>query len=173
MRKLGIVALGLFIVAGLTMFWMPARGAVASKSEKASDAGATENTLCIPLGAILIEPPDTIEPKKSPVEFPHSNHFGYTCQTCHHTWEGDAQVLNCTTSGCHDLTQFPEKTDKAETGPGSAAVKYFKTAYHQKCIGCHKDIKRQNSDLEKAFSASKTKILKSGPTGCVGCHPRE
>ena len=172
MRKLGIVALGVVIAAGLAMAWMPASDAVASKSEKASDAGVAENTLCIPVGVIVIEPPDAIEPKKAPVEFPHSNHFGYPCQTCHHTWEGDAQLLNCKTAGCHDLTQFPEKTGKAETDPGSA-VKYFKTAYHQKCIGCHKDIKRQNSGLEKSFSASKTKILKAGPTGCVGCHPRE
>ena len=138
MRKLGIVALGVCIVAGITLFWSAVDVAVASKSEKASEAGTAEDTLCIPLGMILIEAPDAVEPKKTPVEFPHADHFGYTCRTCHHTWQGDAQLLSCTTSGCHDLTEFPEKTDSAQSD-AETAVKYFKTAYHQKCIGCHKE----------------------------------
>jgi hypothetical protein len=50
---------------------------------------------------------------------------------------------------------------------------YFKNAYHQTCwLGCHKEIKAKNMELQKAASAknTKAKLSKTGPTTCDGCH---
>ncbi|MEJ2097535.1 MAG: cytochrome c3 family protein, partial [Deltaproteobacteria bacterium] len=77
-------------------------------------AGDAEDTLCIPMGTLLIEPPDGVEAKRSPVDFPHSIHFDYTCKTCHHTWDGENPILSCTTSGCHDLTSVRSDDGKLE-----------------------------------------------------------
>jgi hypothetical protein len=133
---------------------------------------ADEDTLCIPMGDIVIEAPEDIESKRTPVEFPHSTHFRYTCQTCHHAWDSESPILSCMASGCHDLTSLSKN---AETGkPDEAsAVRYFKTAYHGTCIGCHKNIKKQNSEIEKSYATIKTPLQASGPTGCTECHPRE
>jgi hypothetical protein len=161
MRRIGIVVFCLMMVLLL------------GSTLNITGANETQEEMCIPMGAFIIEPPASVEAKRSPVEFPHSIHFNYKCQKCHHKWSGLDEVQSCTTSGCHDLTKSPEKplrhleyTDKA--------IKYYKYAYNKQCIGCHKEIKSENEERAKKirFDDKGTKILKTGPTGCVDCHPR-
>ena len=132
-------------------------------------AGDAEDTLCIPMGTILIEPPSDVDAKRSSVEFPHSTHFEFTCKTCHHTWDGETPVLSCTTSGCHDLTSSRSEDGKVDP---ELAVKNYKTAFHGSCLGCHKSIKVKNSQIEKSYSLT-TPMQSSGPTSCNFCHPKE
>ena len=129
----------------------------------------------VPMGVIILKPDASVEQKKSPVEFNHSKHFIYDCRTCHHKWEGNAKITNCTTSNCHDLLKSPGKPTKylvyTDTG-----IKYYKYAFHQSCIGCHKEIKIKRNKMEMSLMTPKTdeaKLPKTGPTGCIECHPKE
>ena len=123
--------------------------------------------LCIPLGIITISPPDGVEAKKSPVDFPHAVHFDYNCKECHHKWTGDDKNINCTISGCHDSNKSLLQTDKKES------YRYFKTAYHIQCIICHKEIAQANKELEMSKKEIKGTLPKTGPTGCNSCHPKQ
>jgi hypothetical protein len=133
---------------------------------------ADDDELCIPLGSWELDPPDGVDQKRSSVEFPHSTHFGYKCQQCHHTWSGEAEVLSCSTSGCHDQLATPvdEETGKADP---EKAIQYYKKAYHGLCLGCHKEIKERNKELELSKEVLEEDLAKTGPTGCVKCHPKE
>jgi len=133
----------------------------------AHGAAAIEE-LCVPLGEMTLEPP--VEASKTPVDFPHSLHFEFTCKRCHHTWDGSADFYNCTTSGCHDLDS-PPTPEKVAADP-KISLRYFKTAYHQLCIGCHNEIRIENQELEKKLSPKIAPTRKVGPTGCTECHPR-
>ena len=137
---------------------------IASPDEKAEG-----ESLCIPIGTIELSAPEGVELKESEVAFPHSEHFSYKCQECHHTWDMDAKLSGCMTSGCHDLTQAPKESENME------AERYYKKAFHSKCIGCHKEIKKQNRAAEKqaSFDGKDVRILAVGPTGCNKCHPKE
>ncbi|MBW2370026.1 MAG: cytochrome c3 family protein [Deltaproteobacteria bacterium] len=134
-------------------------------------SGQTDEDLCIPMGTIILEPPEGIEQKRSSVDFPHSVHFDYACRKCHHTWSGRQQVQNCTTSGCHDLlkTLKTSQTDKIDQ---ALVIRYYKKAYHEMCIGCHKDIKKKNKELEFSKKNLDEPLAMTGPTGCVKCHPK-
>jgi class III cytochrome C family protein len=133
-----------------------------------SGEGATDDVMCIPMGDILLGPPESVEAKKTAVTFPHARHFGFECKSCHHQWTGTAQIQNCMASGCHDLKTSPKKTDVE-----LPVSKYYKAAFHDLCIGCHKKIKMQNKKLEASPSILDKKLPKSGPTGCIKCHPRD
>lgn len=80
-------------------------------------------------------------------------HKEYTdCKTCHHTWDGKADIKACSTDGCH--------VDMKEKKGG----KSFYAAYHapqskHSCMGCHKEVKK----------AGKAKA----PTACTQCHPKK
>ncbi len=134
-------------------------------------ADESGDNLCIPLGTILLEPPEEVESKRSAVEFPHAIHFDYNCKTCHHTWDGESPLLSCMASSCHDLTQNPAKEERA--ADPELALRYYKEAYHSQCIGCHKEIKKQNKALEDSYSLTSETIQSSGPSGCTECHPKE
>lgn len=135
-------------------------------------SGQTDEELCIPLGSIELEAPDGVDAKRSSVEFPHSVHFSYSCQECHHTWKGDGQVQNCTTSGCHSEIETPKDPETGKTIIAER-IKYYKKAYHQMCIGCHKAINAKNKEIELAKTNPDKPLEKSGPTGCVKCHPKD
>lgn len=134
-------------------------------------ADESGNNLCIPLGTILLEPPEEVDPKRAAVEFPHAVHFDYNCKACHHTWDGESPVLSCMTSGCHDLAQKPTKEERA--ADPELALRYYKDAYHAACIGCHKEIKKQNRAMENSYRSDTEPIQSSGPSGCTECHPKE
>lgn len=131
-------------------------------------AQGSEETLCIPLGEIVLSAPDGVEAKRTPVAFPHNAHFDYNCQVCHHQWEKDASLTGC--MECHALTESPRKADGSLDA--DEAIMYYKTAYHTLCIGCHKDIKVKNQSLATSGQVLKDKLPPTGPTGCIGCHPK-
>ena len=102
--------------------------------------------LCIPMGTILLEAPASVTAKKAAVHFPHAKHFDYSCQTCHHKWEKESEIVGCQTSGCHDLAKAPAKGEEAD------AIRYYKTAFHDSCIGCHKTIKMKRNKMAASGS---------------------
>lgn len=154
MNRIGIILAGLMIIVFISTMEI-----------------AAENTgndvMCIPMGNILLEPPESVEAKKASVNFPHSTHFIFDCKTCHHKWKGESQIVGCSTSGCHDLEKSPKKTKK------DLMSKYYKTAFHKQCIGCHKKMKIKNKKMEMSYAVIKTPLPKTGPTGCVKCHPKQ
>ena len=130
--------------------------------------------ICIPMGSFLLEPPESVTAQRPPVDFPHSQHFDFSCRTCHHTWDYQTAIDTCMTSGCHDLAESPKKS---ETNPANKkmAILYYKNAFHDSCISCHKKIKTQNIETEKRLRATDkdTIIRKAGPLSCKGCHQPE
>jgi len=131
-----------------------------------------DDTLCLPTGTITIEAPGSVEPQRTPVDFPHSTHFNYNCKTCHHIWEGEPELLSCTTSDCHDLEKLPKK-EALQNAQDDLEILYYKKAYHSLCIGCHKEIKIKNKQLATSATTVQGRLMKAGPTGCVKCHPKE
>jgi hypothetical protein len=131
-----------------------------------------EEKLCIPMGVLKLDPPDGVDQKRATVEFPHSLHFEYACQKCHHTWAGEPEIKNCATSKCHDQLSTPQLSEEGHPY-SEAAIQYYKKAYHQLCIGCHKEIKEKNMALEMSRETLDQPIVMGGPTGCVKCHPKE
>ena len=135
-------------------------------------AGESEENMCIPMGSIVIEPPDQIESKRTAVTFPHATHFSYTCNTCHHKWDRETPVFSCRAAGCHDVTAIPKNAEGKKMDPDLSG-RYYKTAYHSACIGCHKTIKQQNKAIENSYRSTGESIQSSGPTACSECHPKE
>lgn len=157
MRRIGTVC---FCIVTLVMFFYGLAAPVCAEEE-----------LCVPL-EVPLAPPDGVDQKRSSVDFPHSIHFGYACRECHHTWSGEAEVMGCATSKCHDQLGTPEDPETGEPDP-ALAIRYYKKAYHQLCIGCHKEINEQNEELELSKKVLEEDLARTGPTGCVKCHPKE
>ena len=154
-------------IAGLfTIFVVGTLAAVAGETDKTMDA------IYVPVGRLVIAPPVGVTPKRSVVAFPHSSHFDYSCKTCHHRWDGNSQVQNCTASKCHDQSTPPSKNKKG-LDHKLETMRYYKYAFHHQCIGCHREIKNQNETLERSMKRVEKSIQPTGPTGCADCHPRE
>ena len=130
-----------------------------------------DEEMCVPLGEISIAPL-VEDAKRSEVTFPHAVHFSYSCQSCHHKWDNKAPITGCTASGCHDLEQAPKTKDGKPVKDPALSARYFKKAYHDKCIGCHKEIKQKNKTMEASVTALGDKLKPTGPTGCNQCHPK-
>jgi len=128
--------------------------------------------MCIPMGIIPLEPLEGVEARRTPVAFPHPTHFDFACQTCHHKWELIEPIVGCATTDCHDVAEAPKK---AGAGPidKDLVARYYKTAYHTLCIGCHKEMQAQNKALEMSGRVLKESLPSVGPIGCVQCHPKE
>lgn len=156
MRRIGLAVLGvaLSMTVGVSM-------AVCKEVDQ----------LCIPMKTIVLKPLSGAKQQRSPVAFPHSLHFKYRCQRCHHKWNGTGAIKNCTTSGCHDQLSTPMNTD-GKIPANQVALKYYKKAYHQLCIDCHKQIKQRNKALELSDKKLTGELPRTGPTGCVECHPK-
>lgn len=126
-----------------------------------NDNGSGEK-MCIPMGSISLDPPATVTPERASVDFPHSLHFkGYSCDKCHHKWDGNQAVQSCMTSGCHDMTTAPENPLKNGKYT-EESIKYYKYAYHNQCRDCHKEEKQKRDTT-----------LVTLPTGCNECHPKQ
>jgi hypothetical protein len=123
----------------------------------------TEATFKLPTGTITLQAPQDAEYKAtlSPVNFPHSLHFSYSCQACHHNWDGNGPIKSCGTSGCHEnfWVPKPDQADVSENG-----VKSMVGAFHQVCRDCH----RKEADQQKDAGS---KSIATGPVACAGCHP--
>ena len=131
-----------------------------------------EDEMVVPLGTIVLGAPEGVEQKRAAVDFPHARHFDFQCQTCHHKWEGTEQIKGCMTSGCHDVLVSPTKSKQSRSDK-DLAIRYFKKAYHEQCIGCHKIMKLKNRKIEMSGKKLDGPLTSPGPTGCVECHPRE
>lgn len=125
-----------------------------------------EDEMCVPMGEITINRLAK-EPMRSEVTFPHAKHFNYACQQCHHKWDTQTPIQSCQTSGCHDLAAKPDTKDKAEL------ARYYKEAYHNNCIGCHKELKKEYQAKENSVLGVNEKLPAPGPTACIQCHPKE
>ena len=78
--------------------------------------------MCIPMGTIVLEPLQGVEAKRTPVDFHHPTHFGFSCQTCHHKWiEMDKPISGCSTSGCHDVAESPKPSETGAVDKEMAA----------------------------------------------------
>ena len=129
----------------------------------------TMDAVYLPVGTLTLSAPRGMVPQRSPVAFPHSRHFDYTCKSCHHTWDGLSQVSSCAASGCHDQAA-PDKDEKAKgAAPGTMD---FRTAYHQNCIPCHKSLNLKRQKLEASGAVQTKPLPKTVPTGCIECHPK-
>ena len=161
--RIGLLCLMMVFVFGISID-------VSGQENEASEP--TLEDMSVPMGIIVLEPDESVEQKRTPVEFHHSKHFTFDCKTCHHKWEGKTHVPTCTTTECHDSFTSPKKPTKflsyTETG-----IKYYKYAYHQMCVGCHKEMKIKRKEMELSYAVLKEKLPKTGPTGCVECHPKE
>nr|WP_320013848.1 cytochrome c3 family protein [uncultured Desulfobacter sp.] len=122
-----------------------------------------EATFELPIGTMTLEAPQDTEHKAtlSPVKFPHSLHFSYSCQECHHTWDGSSPIKSCGTSGCHENFWAP-KPGQADGSENS--VKSMVGAFHQACRDCHR-----NEAAQQKTAGSKNIV--TGPVACAGCHP--
>jgi hypothetical protein len=135
-------------------------------------AVASDEEMCVPMGVIILEPPDSVEAKRAAVEFHHGRHFSLACNACHHTWKGDKPIAGCMTSGCHDLDTLPRK-EGSNIIDKDQAFRYYKNAYHDQCIGCHKKMKIKIDQMAKTLTDIDGKLPVTGPIGCIGCHPKE
>ena len=155
---IGMLCLILFVGFGMTMV-----------------SGQDSNLeMRVPMGSIPIKS-IAVEGKsnKDKVEFPHSVHFKVaSCTRCHHKWEGNGNIQGCMTSNCHDSGKVIKKSSKY-LSYDKDSIKYFKYAYHKQCIGCHKDIKKKNKEIEASQKTIENQLQNAGPTGCVGCHPAQ
>jgi len=144
--------------------------------------------LKVPVGSILLEPPEDITGKRSPVDFPHSRHFVYKCQRCHHKWLGDAELRTCSSAKCHDQVTRPERPGRSIPDP-DYDIAYFREAYHQQCISCHRELQQQNLEFQQSLTKAnpltdwlqhlfrddaayraENKPPVGGPTTCGKCH---
>lgn len=128
--------------------------------------------MCVPMGTITLAPPASVEAKRAPVAFPHSTHFSLACNDCHHTWKGVEPITGCRANGCHNLDTLP-RIEKSKAIDKDNAFRYYKNAYHGKCIGCHKSMKENIEQMANTLAGVEGKLPKTGPTGCIGCHPKE
>jgi hypothetical protein len=136
-----------------------------------SDTKKAVEDMVVPMGIIVIKPDPSVKAMRSPVKFDHAKHFTYDCRTCHHKWEGNTKISNCTTSNCHDLLKAPKKPTRYLVYTKNG-IKYYKYAYHENCIGCHKKIKVEQKKMEMSHKASEIE-KKVVPTSCSECHPKE
>ncbi|PTN36333.1 DUF305 domain-containing protein [Desulfonatronum sp. SC1] len=102
--------------------------------------------------ALMIHKPEGIEAKQKYVLFLHPKHEAFECVRCHHTSEGADINQGCKDAGCHDMFVIETPEQRRE-------IRYFEKAYHDLCIGCHRELRRQ----EKT----------TGPVDCKGCHIQE
>lgn len=135
-------------------------------------AWADETQMCVPMGDIELKSISG-EAERSAVTFPHAVHFSYSCQQCHHKWDLQKPISGCSATGCHDLAKAPVDKDGKPSKDTLLQARYFKNAYHAMCIGCHKEIKKQNKILEATQIQGGEKLMPTGPTGCIQCHPEE
>ena len=145
-------------------------GIVACASLGVAVAGDEE--MCVPLGIITLEPPDSVEDKRAAVDFQHGRHLILACNNCHHNWKGAEPIVGCMTAGCHDLDTLPRK-EGSKAIDKDQAFRYYKNAYHGQCIGCHKTMKKEIEQMANSMAPIDGKLPVTGPIGCIGCHPKD
>ena len=105
--------------------------------------------------------------KKTLVTFTHKRHnvnYKITCAECHHVyeagknvWKEGDEVKKC--DACHTEAKAPKaKKGEPKLSKAEKIKKYYYSAIHANCAGCHKELKK----------AAKP----TGPTTCKECHPK-
>ncbi len=131
-----------------------------TEKEEKKVIGKTE----MPPAEILILSPLWKKHTRPGVGFSHENHekkYQIACMDCHHiyedgknVWEKGMPVSKCEI--CHN-----EGTVKGETKLSpDVKKKNLKLAFHGNCRGCHRKLKRENSESK-------------APTVCSKCHSRK
>jgi hypothetical protein len=102
---------------------------------------------------------------KTLVTFNHKKHnvdYKLACTECHHHFEGGKnvwkegdEVKKCDV--CHTEAKAPTGKEAPKLSKKEEIQKYYFSAIHENCVGCHKDLKK----------AAKP----TGPTACKDCHP--
>jgi len=131
-----------------------------------------DDEMCVPMGEVTLAALAK-DAKRSAATFTHTTHFSYACQECHHKWTGKEAIQSCTASGCHDLDKAPVDENGKPVEDKVLKVRYYKNAFHDSCIGCHKEIKVKNKAMEASMASLGQKLPPTGPTGCKQCHPKE
>ncbi|PIE61263.1 MAG: class III cytochrome C family protein [Desulfobacterales bacterium] len=134
-----------------------------------SEIENSEEHLAVPLGNLVIRPPEGVAAKKAAVNFPHGQHFEFACQTCHHDWDGESEVESCIS--CHE--ELEPAAGRNINNPDN--IMYYLAAYHKACLDCHRDTtKKRKAAVKAAAKAGKTlkaeDMPKAGPLGCAACH---
>ncbi|WP_291321381.1 cytochrome c3 family protein [Desulfonatronospira sp.] len=98
---------------------------------------------------MLYAPEEYGEMDYGPVPFSHTVHGDFECGECHHDDTGqplteDDKIIGCMEAGCHDMAVAEEPEDEDD-------IRYFEKAYHDQCMGCHRD-------------------MGEGPVACFDCH---
>ncbi|WP_022663426.1 cytochrome c3 family protein [Paucidesulfovibrio longus] len=96
--------------------------------------------------------------KYAPIMFMHTDkHLGVAggCATCHHKWDGKAEITGCRVEGCHSDTSREMKREPTS----------YDSAFHSKdakmsCVGCHTANLKDNPDFK-------------GPKKCNDCHSKK
>ncbi len=111
------------------------------------------------------------EHKKALVTFTHKQHSdkeaGYKipCTDCHHVykegknvWKEGDEVQKCT--ACHSEAKAPKaKEGEPKLSKKEKIKKYYYSAIHENCKGCHTDLKKAGKP--------------TGPAACKDCHPKK
>ena len=103
--------------------------------------------------------------KKTPVEFTHKKHsvdYKISCGECHHDDSNEPlnikmgdDVQKC--SECHNIF--------AKTKENKKDIMVLENAYHDNCIGCHKEVNIKAGDPKGRKGPA--------PTSCTKCHPKK
>jgi c(7)-type cytochrome triheme protein len=102
---------------------------------------------------IYIENPASNHSKSRPsVYFSHENHMdSYDCLDCHHDYQNGENVLD------EDDLEDGKSANCASCHSKDASID-LKTAYHRECMGCHRQLNKQEGDTL--------------PITCQDCHSR-
>lgn len=132
-------------------------------------------TLLLSVNAYSMDAPDSITidvlaKYYEPVEFDHAMHIDLAedCSVCHHHTTGtgttDLYCAKCHTeykelvkvscADCHSAEPFSAEVIQRQSQQDlfHGDINGLKGAYHQNCLGCHKE--------------------QDGPVGCVDCHAK-
>ena len=98
MHRIGVGIL--FALLVLILGSVPVLAGQQTQDSEPKGVHETEDVMCLPMGTIVLGPPESVESKRASVDFPHSKHFVYDCKTCHHKWKGDAKISSQISGSC-------------------------------------------------------------------------
>lgn len=123
-----------------------------------NDVGAADEPDVLVLKATLWS-----EHTKKPVTFSHKKHsevYENDCAECHHIYTDGANtwIEGDPVSKCQECHNEPTVKDEDKLSPEKQKLN-LKSAFHNSCRSCHKQLKEQNSNKYEKI-----------PTECEQCH---
>ena len=102
---------------------------------------------------------------KQPVIFPHTPHNKIECATCHHETEeaGKADFRPCADSGCHDIFDRRDKTEKSYYN-----VMHGRNLKFESCVSCHTKVAGNDREKRRKLTACKNSGCHQGAAGADG-----